>query len=225
MTPMPQSLLFRTPLLPILLLLACLASVPARADPVRDLVVAVQTDNVSMVRRLIKEGQSPSTIDPVSREPILIIALREGALRVAETLAAAPGLQLEQAAPNGNTALMMAAYKNQKGIVERLLARGAAVNRPGWTALHYAAAAGADDIVRLLLAKGAAVDATAAAGLTPLMMAVREGQESSAVLLLGAGAKIGLKDSAGATALDMATALERPRLVALLTAHAGATKR
>jgi hypothetical protein len=203
----------------VLAALACAAALPAHADPVRDLVVASQTDNVTLVRKLLKSGLSASTIDPVSGEPVLIVALREGSQRVAELLVDDPTLQLEQAAPNGNTALMMAAYKNQRSIAERLLARGAAVNRPGWSPLHYAAAGGSDDIARLLIGRGASVNAPATAGLTPLMMAVREGHESTAALLLAAGANPALKDASGASAADMALALDRPRLAALLKKH------
>ena len=65
----------------------------------------------------------------------MIVALRYDAMEVFKLLLAQPRIQLEAQAENGNTALMMAAFKNNKPAVlalldtvdpvgERLLARG-----------------------------------------------------------------------------------------------------
>jgi ankyrin repeat protein len=103
-----------------------------------------------------------------------------------------------------------------------LLAKGAAVNRPGWSPLHYAAASGDDEIVRVLLQKGARVDATSPAGtglFTPLMMAAREGHDSTALLLIEQGADPKLKNSEGLTAAQIAERAGRQHVVAALKAH------
>lgn len=182
---------------------------------------SVQVDDVTTVRKMV-EGRlvNPNQIDPTSGEPGLILALREGADRVASALIALPGMDLEQRAPNGNTALMMAAFKHNMPAVQALLEKGAQVNRAGYNALHFAAAAGDDAIARLLLSRGAAIDARAPAGITALMMAAREGQESTVGVLLAAGADPALVNSEQLTALQIAERAGKPRIVALLRDHA-----
>jgi ankyrin repeat protein len=102
---------------------------------------------------------------------------------------------------------MMAAYKRNRDAAEALLARGAAVNRAGWTPLHYAAASGDEDIARLLIKRGAKIDAVsppASGSYTPLMMAAREGQPDMAVFLSASGANPKLKNAEGLTAAEIA---------------------
>ena len=153
-----------------------------------------------------------------SGESGLILALREGASAVAGALVVMPGIELEATAPNGNTALMMAAFKRNLPLVRSLLAAGAQVNRPGWNALHFAAVAGDDDITGLLLNKGAAIDARAPAGFTALMLAAREGQESTVAVLLGAGADVSLTNSEQLTAAQIAMRAEKPAIAAAIAA-------
>src|SRR6266571_6783914 len=109
----------------------------ATEDQLTDFFRAVQLDDVKTVKALLG-AVSPNTANPIGGEPALILALREGSARVFDLLLAQPGIQLELNAPNSNTALMMAAFKHNKPAVLALLAKGALVNRPGWTALHYA---------------------------------------------------------------------------------------
>lgn len=178
---------------------------------------SVQMDDRRTVARMVDQRiVNPNQADPRSGETGLILALREGAAQVASYLLNLPGMDLEARAPNGNTALMMAAYKNNRPAVEALLAHGARVEQPGWNALHNAAASGADDIARLLLAKGAAVDAPGPAGTTALMMAAREGQESTVALLLAAGADASLRNSENLDAAQIATRAEKPRIAAAI---------
>lgn len=185
---------------------------PAGADSVNDLVKAAQLDNATFVSKLLADGGNPNTVDPISGEPVLILALREDAHRAIEVLLKRSDLQLEQTAPNGNTALMMAAFKHNKAAVDALLAKGAKVNRPGWSALHFAAASGDDDIAKALLARGAAIDALAPNDQTPLMVAAREGQQSVALVLLRAGANARLKSGEGLTASQIAVRADKPRV-------------
>ena len=198
--------------------LLLLATTCAHADPARELAVAAQLDAGGGVARLLGAGVSPNSVDPVSGEPVLILALREGSQQAVERLIAAKNLQLEQTAPNGNTALMMAAFKHNRKAVEALLARGAQVNRPGWTALHYAAAAGDEGIASLLLAHQADINARSPSDITPLMIAAREGQEAAVQLLLKAGADTALKNNEGLTARQIAERAEKPRIAAMLPA-------
>ena len=181
----------------------------AIADPVRDMVVAAQIDNPATVRKLLASGMSPNTIDPVTGEPVIIVALREGSNGVIDLLLSDKDFSLEQSAPNGNTALMMAAFKHNKKAVQTLLARGANVNRQGWAPLHYAASSGDVPIATLLLAHGATVDARAPGRFTALMMAAREGQPDVAVLLVQHGADTSLKSEENLTAADIALRADR----------------
>jgi ankyrin repeat protein len=178
---------------------------------------SVQVDDAKTVLKLI-EGRvvNPNQPDPRSGETGLILALREGAPAVAAALIALPGIDLEAQAPNGNTALMMAAFKHNRPAVEALLAKGAKVDRAGWNALHFAAAAGDDDIIKLLLEKGARIDARAPAGFTALMLAAREGQESTVATLLAAGADATLVNSEQMTAAQIAERAEKPRIAAAI---------
>ncbi|UOD29158.1 ankyrin repeat domain-containing protein [Massilia violaceinigra] len=204
-----------------LLLAAVLASggASAAAEPVRDFVVAAQMDNASMVRKLLKNGASPNTVDPVTGQSVLILALREGANDVVNLLLAQPGIDLELAAPNGNRALMMAAFKRNKPAVLALLARGAIVTYPGWTPLHYAAASGDDEIVRILLEHHAYIDAETPSQLTPLMIAAREGHEAAARVLMQEGADATLRNNESLTAAQIAERAEKPRIAAAIGAH------
>lgn len=186
---------------------------------------SVQLDDAGTVRKMLAAGTiEPNAIDPLSGESGLILALREGSAQVVELLLAQPGLKLELNAPNGNTALMMAAFKHNKAAVLALLAKGAIVNRPGYTALHFAAAAGDDEITRILLEHHAYIDAEAPARYTPLMMAAREGQESTVRVLLEAGADATLKNTEALTAAQIAARADKPLIVAAITAHLAARK-
>lgn len=191
----------------------------ANADDLTDFFRVVQVDNANAVRSLIDKGIDINARDPRSGETALIIALREDSMSVFKVLVADPRVEPELAAPNGNTALMMAAFKRNKPAALALLERGAAVNRKGWSPLHYAAAGGADDIARILIDRGAAINSRAPGGLTPLMMAAREGQESVVAVLLEAGADTSLKGADGLGAAQLAERMDKPRIVKAINAH------
>ena len=207
-----------------------LASVPgtavlAAAPPkLGDFFRAVQMDDASTVKSLLASGVNPNQLNPAGGEPALVLAVREGSMRAFQALLDNPGIQVDAPAMNGNTALMMAAFKRNRPAAEALVARGAAVKRPGWTPLHYAAASGDEDIARLLLKRGASVDAAspaASGSLTPLMMAAREGKPDMAVFLIGQGANPQLKNSEGLTAAQVAERAERADIATAIRGHQG----
>jgi ankyrin repeat protein len=200
----------------VLLCMLAGQAAPVLADPVRDLVLAAQLDSASSVRKLLASGLSANTIDPLSGEPVVLVALREGADAAIDALVAASDFDPERTAPNGNTALMMAAFKHNKRAVLALLARGAAVTRPGWTALHYAAASGDTEIAAILLERHAAIDAESPSKLTPLMMAAREGHDQMVELLLRAGADARLRNNENLTASQIALRAEKPAIAAAI---------
>ena len=180
---------------------------------------AVQVDNVSAVQEMAGKTVNPNEINPVGGEPALVLAVREGSMRVFDALLRHPATDLEAQAMNGNTALMMAAFRNNRRAAEALLTKGAKVNRDGWTPLHYAAAGGAEDIARLLLARKARLDALSpkeSGAYTPLMMAAREGQPGVVRLLLEAGADPALKNTEGLTAARIAERAGRADIAATI---------
>jgi ankyrin repeat protein len=186
---------------------------------------SVQLDDASTVSKMLAAGTvSPNAIDPRSGEPGLILALREGASGVAAVLLANPAINLELNAPNGNTALMMASFKHNVPLVKAMLAKGAIVNRPGYTALHFSAASGDDEITKILLDHHAYIDAEAPAKYTPLMIAAREGQQSTVKLLLQEGADATLKNSESLTAAQIAERADKPLIATAIKAHLDARK-
>jgi ankyrin repeat protein len=196
----------------------------ATPGQVSDFFRAVRLDDPQTVRKLLAGTMSPNAFDPVSGETGLIVAVREGSTRVFEVLIARPDIKLELNAPNGNTALMMAAFKGDKPALLALLAKGAIVNRPGWTALHYAAASGENEIVRILLEHYAYIDAESPSKLTPLMIAAREGHELTAQLLLEEGADATLKNNESLTAVQIAERADKPLVVAAIAAQLAARR-
>ena len=186
---------------------------------------SVLLDDAATVRNLLASGTvGPNALDPISGESALILALREGSARVLDILLAQPSIALELNAPNGNTALMMESFKHNVAAVKALLAKGAIVNRPGWTALHFAAASGDDAITKILLDHFAYIDAEAPAKFTPLMIAAREGHESTVALLLEEGADASLKNSEALTAAQIAERADKPRIAAAIGAAIAARR-
>jgi ankyrin repeat protein len=181
---------------------------------------AVQMDDASTVRKMVGTVVNANELNPLGGEPALVLAIREGSTAVVQDLLAHPGTDLERKAVNGNTALMMAAFKRDGDTVRALLEKGAKVNQPGWTALHYAAASGDAAIAQLLVERGAKLDALSprpSGAVTPLMMAAREGQDGIVRLLLGKGANPALKNTEGFTAAQLAKQAGHDKLAGLLS--------
>lgn len=176
----------------------------ARAGSYEDYFKAVRMDNAGAVKSLLARGFDPNTIEPERGDTGLILALRENSMKVFDVLLNAPGTDIEVKIKNGDNALMIACYKGNRAAVEALLAKGAQVNRPGWTPLHYAAAIGDNEIVRVLLDKYAYIDAESPNKTTPIMMAARGGHILTVKLLLDEAADATLKNELGMTAIDFA---------------------
>jgi ankyrin repeat protein len=214
---LPRRLVLRS--LVLALGLACGVSAAAPAPPdeaqLTTFFRAVQLDDAKTVSAMLGSVVNANQPNPIGGDTGLILALREDAMEVFKAFLAHPGTNLEAKAANGNTALMMAAFKRKRPAVEALIAKGAKINQPGWTALHYAAAAGDDEIVRLLLARGAKVDAVSPAssgGYTPMMMAAREGHDDTALVLIAHGADRNRKNAEGLTAVQIAERAGKTRV-------------
>jgi len=196
------------------------AAEPPTDKQVSSFFRAVQMDDASTVRKMVGAVVNANELNPLGGEPALVLAIREGSTAVVQDLLAHPGTDLERKAVNGNTALMMAAFKRDGDTVRALLDKGAKVNQPGWTALHYAAASGDAAIAQLLIERGAKLDALSprpSGAVTPLMMAAREGQDGIVRLLLAKGANAGLKNTEGFTAAQLAKQAGHDKLAGLLS--------
>jgi len=167
---------------------------------------AIKRNQDDEVRSLLKRGVDPNTVDEERGDTGLIIAVREESTNVFNVLLQTRDMKLDARSRNGDTALMLAAYKGNMAAVRALLDKGAEPNQTGWTALHYAAASGHNDIVQLLLDRYAYIDAESPNQTTPIMMAARGGHILTVKLLLDEGADAMLKNGAGMTAIDFARA-------------------
>lgn len=119
----------------------------------------------------------------------------------------------------GYTPLIIAAYNDQKEVVDLLLEKGALPDSQdisGNTALMGAAFRGHIEIVRRLLAAGADVNARNGQGAPALTFAATFGQLDIARLLLENGADSTLADSRGKSAFDHAMLQENEAMILLI---------
>lgn len=172
----------------------------------RDWFDAIRMDDTRTLRSLLARGFDPNSVEPERFDTGLILAIRLKSSKVFTLLLDAPGINIDARSQNGDTALMVAAYQSDTASALALIARGAEINRPGWTALHYAAASGNLTILRKLLEESAFIDAESPNRTTPLMMATRGGHRDAVKLLLDEGADSLLRNEAGLDAADFARA-------------------
>ena len=190
-----------------------------------DFFKSVLTDDARTVDGLLARGFDPNSRDEKGHT-LLYLSQREGALKVAQVLVDHPQLRIDLPNSAGETALMMAALRDQDTWVTRLLEKGASISgmagpdRPGWTPLHYAAASPGAKALAVLLARGAAVDARSPNGTTPLMMAAQYGSEDAVNALLKQGANPRLRNDLALGAADFAERGGRQSLAARLAAQA-----
>jgi uncharacterized protein len=175
----------------------------AKAGAFEDFFKAIEIDDGRAVTALLARGFDPNTPDAKGQFG-LFLALRGESYKAAQALLSHPELKVDAANSTDETALMMAALRGSVEWCQRLLDRGAQVNREGWAPLHYAASGPEAKVLSLLLDRGAAIDAQAANGATALMMAASYGSEDSVVLLLARGANPKLTDKRNQTAAGFA---------------------
>ncbi len=189
-------------------LLCSLLSTAALSGAYEDFFVAVKNDDTRTVTNLLFRGFDPNTLDPKGMSGLLI-ASRDGSLKVAALLLAQNQTQVELRTPQDENALMMAALGGHEALAKTLIDKGADVNKTGWAPLHYAATKGHINIMKLLLENHAYIDAESPNKSTPLMMASMYGTFAAVKLLVDEGADTGLKNEQGLTALDFAKRANR----------------
>ncbi len=190
-----------------------------------DFFKSIINDDARLVDSLLARGFDPNSQDEKGQN-LLYLSQRDGALKVAQVLLAHPQLRVDLPNNAGETALMMAALRDQDTWVAKLLDKGARIDgstqagQPGWTPLHYAAAAPGSKALLLLLARGARVDARSPNGTTPLMMAAQYGTEDAVNALLKQGADARLRNDLNLGATDFAQRGGREALASRLAAAA-----
>ena len=188
---------------------------PAAAAVVDDYFLAIKNDNDGEVVTILFRGFDANTLDSQGRHG-LHVAMLEGSLKVAKTLLDLSGTKVDTRSKNDETPLMIAALKGHTAFAKRLIARGADVNKTGWTPLHYAATGGYLEMIKLLLDEHAYIDTESPNKTTPLMMAAEYGSEAAVKLLLKEGADTTVKNQLGLNAADFAAKAERMDLARYL---------
>ena len=196
-----------------LIVAACVSS--AQAGSYEDFFSAVERDDPTAIRALVQRGFDANSRSPQGQTG-LFLALQGGSLRAADALLADPSLDVNALNEAGESALMIAALKGRLDWTQRLLDKGAQIDKSGWTPLHYAATGPEPAVVRLLLDRGAKIDAASPNRSTPLMMAAQYGSPDSVELLLARGADPKAKNDQGLTAADFARLADRQALAARL---------
>lgn len=129
-----------------------------RGDPrdARVWAATEQNDPVACVQAL-EEGGSPNACGE-GNVPALVRAVQGNCTSVVAVLLAHPKLRVDLPDGTGQTALLVAAGRNQDETVKRLIDAGAALDHRdhrGQTALFLAASGGCEETVRLLVNSGA----------------------------------------------------------------------
>lgn len=189
----------------------------AQAGSYDDFFDAIKQDDPGKVKALLARGFDANTINPKGQHG-LYLAIREPSLKVAEVLIDWPKTDVNSLNAEGESPLMLASLKGDQGLAEKLIKRGADVNKTGWTPLHYAATSGHLALISLLLENSAYIDAESPNGTTPLMMAAMYGTPAAVKLLLQEGADPQLKNQQGLSALAFAQRAKRPDSVEAIAA-------
>ena len=197
-----------------------------QAGSYEDFFTRIIRDDAPGIGDLVKRGFDPNTVSERG-ETGLTQAFKLDSYRAAKGLIALPATQVNLANSKGETPLMLAAIKGQVDMAKTLIARGADVNREGWTPLHYAVSAPSEDgadlkMVALLIEHHAYIDAPSPNGTTPLMMAAQYGTRSAVQMLIKEGADPKVKNQQGLTATDFATRADRSEVVQWLAQAGGA---
>lgn len=182
-----------------------------------DFFTAIKRDDADVITSLLNRGFDANTVD-INGNTGLFLAIKEPSIKVAEVLILWPKTKVEVRTTKDESPLMMAALKGLTDVCAKLIARGADVNKTGWTPLHYAATGGQVPVIELLLENYAYIDSESPNRSTPLMMAAHYGSTESVQKLLSAGADPLLKNEQGLTAIDFANRANRPEAAKIIAA-------
>lgn len=161
---------------------------PLNAAQLAEFRRAVRVGSVTAVRRLVSAGVNPN-IRMENGDTAFTYAVRSDTPKVAEALLASKDFDVNDPNRFGETPLMLAVFKGDRELFEKLVARNADPNAGGnWNPILYAATEGRIDFIRRLLELGASPNVQTNAGVTPLVMAARKPSREAVMTLLRAGA-------------------------------------
>jgi uncharacterized protein len=149
------------------------------------LIHAIESRDLSKIRRLLKVGVNPNASDKESHPGIVLAAYCEQPLQMIRALLRG-GADVDAADNEGNTALIVLARDEDIESVKELVKHGADVNaknRAGDTPLTNAAIWGAAKVIRFLLANSADRDLPDGAGVKAIELARQHGHKQIIDLL------------------------------------------
>lgn len=184
-------------------LLICAWALMGAATAPKNWWIDLKNDRASQIQDSLRRGMDPNVVNERGM-PALMQAVRDEAWDSFDILLAQRKIDVNVTNAMDETPLMYVAVVGDTQRASRLIAKGAQVNRLGWTPLHYAASRGHVDTVRLLLKQKAIVNAPGPDGTTPLMMAAYGGSEDVIRVLLAAGADITTRNLQNQTAVEWA---------------------
>lgn len=187
----------------------------ASASVSKDWWVDIANDRVEQIRTQLALGDDPNAVNK-DGQPSLMLAIQEGAWKVYDLLVRHRQIDVNAVNGHDETPLMYLAVIGETKRAADLIAKGAKVNRLGWTPLHYAASKGHLETVKLLLSHKALVNAPSPDGTSPLMMAAYAGSEDVVRVLLAAGADVTARNLRGEDAALWARRKNHNQLAAKL---------
>ena len=185
------------------LLIASVLTSNAQAANQSDLWFYITNDKYDDVQDLLKAGLNPNTINN-KQQPALMQALRDKAMKTFDVLLANPKTDVNLENQFGENALMYLALLGDTARAQKLIARGAKINKEGWTPLQYASTKGQAEMVKLLLSQGALPNDISPEGNTALFMAVQTDSLETVQLLINAGADPTASNLKAQDSIDMA---------------------
>ena len=183
-------------------ILCCMGNVVSAASP-DDIWVFIKNDRADDVKALLAGGVDPNTRTKMGNS-VLMQSVRDGAWLSFDVVLASPKVDVNLANDYEETPLMYVALVGDLPRAKALVARGAQINKLGWTPLHYAAVKGNLDMVRYLLASDAMPNAPSPDGDSPLMMAVQSGNMQVVQALINAGGDPAAVNQKGDDTIDIA---------------------